>query len=1002
VIKPALVGLTGPWISGGIEFNWPQHHRPGTFDPVDSVIEEHEDGSITVWCSEIERMSRTKGMAGFRLYPGKAYLEINVKLYNRTPQAQSFLWWANPAVHVNDHYQSVFPPDVHAVFDHGKRDVSGFPIATGTYYKVDYSSGVDISRYKNIPVPTSYMAIASQYNFVGGYENDSQAGLLHVANHHVSPGKKQWTWGNSDFGKAWDRNLTDADGPYIELMCGVFTDNQPDFSWIMPYEEKSFSQYFMPYRDLGVVKNASKDALVNVEVTGNKVTIKAYATGEYADSLVRLTQNTTVIFEETVDLSPEQSYKKDIVLDDAVAKEDLSVSVLTKSGKTLVSWKPEKNDEKPLPEKAKPAKEPHEIESIEQLYLTGLHLEQYRHATYHPVDYYLEALNREPGDVRNNNAMGLWFLRKGQFVKAEPYFKAAIQTLTERNPNPYDGEPYFNLGVSLQYQLRHDEAYAAFYKSIWNAAWQEAGYFHLAQLASAKGDFNDALDLVSRSLIRNGHHHKARHLKVSVLRKLGNNGKAMNLINESLELDRFNFGMLYEKYLLVQDVDSLSLMKELMRGNIHSYIEIALDYASAGLFAEAASLLETCLENPDRAYPMAYYFLGWFAKQRGELVLAKKYAYKAECMDPSYCFPNRLEEIQALQCAIEVNPTGAKASYYLGNFWYGNRQYPEAISCWERSANLDEPFPTVHRNLALAYFNKLKNKEKALKELEKAFALDTTDSRIFMELDQLYKKLGKSPAERLTFLETYPLSVVDRDDVYLERVTLYNLLGNHEKALDLLLNRNFHPWEGGEGKVTGQYLYAHTELAKQAFRNHQFTEALDHLNATETYPHNLGEGKLYGAQEKDIFYWKGCVYEGLGDTRNATVCWEKASAGQLQPSAAMFYNDQQPDQIFYQGLALLKLNRHTQANDLFSGLVRYGENQLSEKVKIDYFAVSLPDLLIWEEDLQKRNMVHCRYLIGLGYLGLRRIDEAIKCFDAVLEEDLNHSGARTHLKMTKD
>ena len=105
VIKPALVGLTGPWISGGIEFNWPQHHRPGTWDPVDYRIEEHTDGSKTVWCSEIERMYRTKGMAGFRLYPQASFLEINVRLYNRTPQPQTFLWWANPAVAVNDDYQ---------------------------------------------------------------------------------------------------------------------------------------------------------------------------------------------------------------------------------------------------------------------------------------------------------------------------------------------------------------------------------------------------------------------------------------------------------------------------------------------------------------------------------------------------------------------------------------------------------------------------------------------------------------------------------------------------------------------------------------------------------------------------------------------------------------------------------------------------------------------------------------------------------------------------------
>ena len=244
VIKPALVGLTGPWISGGLEFNWPQHHRPSTFEPVDHCIEEYADGSVTVWCSEVERMFRTRGMAGFTLYPDKAYLEIKVKLLNRTDFPQTFLWWANPAVKVNDHYQSVFPPDVNAVFDHGKRDVSEFPIAKGTYYKVDYSPGTDISRYKNIPVPTSYMAVNSKYNFVGGYENDSKGGLLHVANHHVSPGKKQWTWGHSDFGQAWDRNLTDEDGPYIELMCGVYTDNQPDFSWLMPGEEKDLQPIF--------------------------------------------------------------------------------------------------------------------------------------------------------------------------------------------------------------------------------------------------------------------------------------------------------------------------------------------------------------------------------------------------------------------------------------------------------------------------------------------------------------------------------------------------------------------------------------------------------------------------------------------------------------------------------------------------------------------------------------------------------------------------------------
>jgi tetratricopeptide (TPR) repeat protein len=307
----------------------------------------------------------------------------------------------------------------------------------------------------------------------------------------------------------------------------------------------------------------------------------------------------------------------------------------------------------------------------------------------------------------------------------------------------------------------------------------------------------------------------------------------------------------------------------------------------------------------------------------------------------------------------------------------------------------------VHRNLALAYYNKQKNPQKALKELEAAFKMDTSDFRILMELDQLYKKLGRTPDERFTFLSQYPEAMSYRDDLYLELVTLNNLKGQHEQALDLLMTRKFHPWEGGEGKVTGQYLYAHAELAKKAIATGNFTKALEHLNATASYPHNLGEGKLHGARENDIFYWKGCAYEGLDDMQNARECWETASKGLSEPSAAMFYNDQQPDKIFYQGLALSRLNCMDEARSRFFKLKDYGKKHLFDTVKIDYFAVSLPDLLIWEDDLQHRNTLHCWYLIGLGCLGLNRIPEAREYFSKVLEEDAYHAGSRIHLAMCK-
>jgi len=989
VVKPALVGLTGPWISGGIEFNWPQHHRPSTFLPVDHTIEHNADGSVTVWVSENEKMFHQKGMAGFTLHPGKAYLEIKAKLYNPTPVPQTFLWWANPAVAVNDFYQSVFPPDVHAVFDHGKRDVSTFPIATGTYYKIDYSAGVDISNYKNIPVPTSYMAINSEFNFVGGYENDTQAGVLHIANHHVSPGKKQWTWGNGDFGKAWDRNLTDEDGPYIELMAGVFTDNQPDFTWLNAYEEKTFTQYFLPYRELGVVKNASQDLLLNMDKVGDKVILKVFATSLQKSAKVVLNG----FWEEIVDLCPETVYEKEFVVG-KIPGNELELIVYNSEGSELLAIRTEKK-ERLEAEAAKAALSPEETPTCEQLYLTGLHLEQYRHATYNAIDYYKEALKRDPSDVRNNNAMGLWLLRRGKFAEAEQYFKTAIETQLQRNPNPYDGEPRYNFGLALQYQGKNKEAYDAFYKSCWNAAMQDAGFFGCAQISCLNDKLTDALYEVEKSLIRNWHNHKARVLKTAILRKLGRNDEAFNWIEDSLKIDLFNFGCRFEKYLLSADSNVLAEMTQLMRGEIHNYEIVALDYIAAGMYTEAIQLLEEgskiCLTTP-----MTFYYMGWAIDLSGKD--AKTVFEKAAAHAPEYCFPNRLEAILALECAQKLNPQDAKAPYYLGNLWYDKRQYPEAIDCWEKSVAIDDKFPTVLRNLSLAYFNKLNKEEKAIEYLEKAFFLDITDARILMELDQLYKRICRPHTERLEFLEKHFELVEQRDDVYLEYVTLCNQTGKYDKAMALINTRIFHPWEGGEGKVPAQYQLTRIELAKVAIKEKEFKKAISLLEQCLEYPHNLGEGKLHGAQENDFHYWLGCAYEGLGENEKAKAFWELAKDGNAEPAAAIFYNDQKPDKIFYQGLALLRLGRNEEAKTRFDKLIAFGEKHFDEQIKLDYFAVSLPDLLIWDDDLTFRNKIHCHYMLGLGYLGNGNNQKAQFHLQAAISMDINHQGVQLHLK----
>ncbi|MDB5087435.1 MAG: hypothetical protein JWR09_1429 [Mucilaginibacter sp.] len=1007
VIKPALVGLTGPWISGGIEFNWPQHHRPSTFEPVDYTLSENSDGSKTIWINEVEKMFHTKGMAGFTLYPDKAYIEISAKLYNRTGLPQTFLWWANPAVKVNDHYQSVFPPDVNAVFDHGKRDVSGFPVATGTYYKVDYSPGTDISMYKNIPVPTSYMAINSDYDFVGGYEHDSKGGLLHVADHHVSPGKKQWTWGHSDFGQAWDRNLTDEDGPYIELMTGVFTDNQPDFSWLMPYEEKSFTQYFMPYQELGMVKNASKDILLAADKAGNNLTIKVYATSAHENITLNLSVKGKELFKETITVSPELIFNRELPLENDFDENELLIKVSSADGKELLKYEPAGNRKNEMPAAAKPALSPQEIISTEQLFLTGQHLEQYRHATYNPVDYYEEALLRDPSDARNNNAMGKWLLSKGQFAKSEAYFRKAIETITQRNPNPYDSEAYYNLGLCLTYLERDNEAYDAFYKATWSNAWKDSGYFSVALIDLKRGHYEKALEHICQSLDRNRNNSKAWVVKAAAYRKLLLFDSALQTVNEALRLDKFNLGALFEKRLISklnnQDDKAKRLIDELLilsRRDERNLLEYALDYAASGLYEEADQLLAYAVKETDPS-PMVFYSMGWFGHKAGDQQKAKQWFERAAAANPYLCFPNRLIEINILQAAIKVNPTDAKAFYYLGNLFYDKRQYTDAINCWEASVQLDNTFSTAHRNLGIAYFNKQNDPQKALDSYEKAFSLDPTDARVLMELDQLYKRLNREPAQRLKFLEDYLTVTEQRDDTYLERLGLYNFAGDHETALDLIEVRTFHPWEGGEGKVSYQYLLSLVQLAKYFIKQKQYEKAIEYLEKAQTYPHNLGEGKLYGAQENDIDYWLGCAFAGLDKQETANGYFIKATRGLSEPSAAIFYNDQQPDKIFYQGLAHKKLGNNELANTIFNKLVAYGIEHATDEVKLDYFAVSLPNLLIFDDDLNLRNRIHAHFIQGLGYLGLERSTQAIQMFTRVLEMDAAHAGSKVHLEMVK-
>ncbi len=194
-------------------------------------------------------------------------------------------------------------------------------------------------------------------------------------------------------------------------------------------------------------------------------------------------------------------------------------------------------------------------------------------------------------------------------------------------------------------------------------------------------------------------------------------------------------------------------------------------------------------------------------------------------------------------------------------------------------------------------------------------------------------------------------------------------------------------------------MLCHIELAKQALREKKYDAALKLLESAGNYPENLGEGKLQGVQENDLLYLQGLAYEKKGLDKAAMEKYMEATKGVSEPVQAIFYNDPQPDKIVYQGLAWLKLDERQKAERIFMRLIEFGEHHMNDEISIDYFAVSLPDLLVFDRDLNLKNRVHCIFLKGLGNMGLGNFQQSESLFHEVLSLDVNHQGALIHLQM---
>lgn len=805
-IKPGLISMTGAWISGGIEWNFPHGHRPSGFSKVDHKMVRNADGSATIWVGETEPIYRMRWLVGLTVYPGRSYVRCDYVFVNPTNTRNQFQFWATATTHANEYAQAQYPGDM--VTGHQKHEFWHWPV----------HEGVDLTWWKNVPNASSFFAFNNPSDWFGAYDHKAQGGLVHVADHHTMPGKKLWTWGAGPSGRIWEDILTEGGGPYFEPQAGAWSDNQPDLHWIGAHEVKRTHDYWYPVRDTRGYHNASKDFAVNTDLRDGAAFGAVYSTAPVEGYRVVLKNAKTnaVLSEKITAISPDKPYTVEMKVPANTTVYDLHLAVFDAQGKPVIEVQQHPAREVPLPEGMKDPGDPKKMNQ-DELYHAGEWLDKFVR-TAEARTYYEEALRRDPFDTRVNLEMGYLAIKQGLWDEALKYFAAAEKRDTD-NSRVWFGKAVASLGLG-----KYKEAYDQFYRATYTPDQAGAAYLNLARLDLRFGDYRAALDKAARAETYNATFADIQGVKAAAYRKLGDTRNALAAANRALELDALHFMGAYEK-------------GDWAGGDTQNCLELAVEYGNDGLYEDA----ENVLARAEPASPMVNYYRGYYRELAGDKSGAAQFYAKAKLGPVDYTNPHRLESKAVLEAALARDPNDAHAHLFLGNLLYSKERREEGFEHWQKAAALDPKLVHAVRNVAYAQRYLKKDLKASYATYQKALAIAPKDARVLLETDQVAQELKVPSQERFARFESHLDAVNSRDDLVARLIDLRLEQGdprNLELAQATLKEHHFHTWEGKYG-IHHAWVEANQRMGDLAFAKKQFDAALAYYKLAAEYPKNL-------------------------------------------------------------------------------------------------------------------------------------------------------------------
>ena len=781
-IKKADVAYRGAWAAFGIEFNFPVSHNWVTASPVDFAIEKKADGSASVQVGNVDRVYGMQWTVELILRPASTVLEERVTLNNRSDVRHRFYWWNNAGIQVWDDSRIQYPMRFAA--SHGFRDVQPWPVE---------ADGNDLSVIKNhTKGPVSLFVHGSREPFMGVWNPHTNTGTVHFADYAQLPAKKIWSWGVDPDGLDWRKALSDNDSAYVEVQAGLLR-NQETYAFLEPRQTISFSEYWMPVREIGGISRANLAGVVNLSRRGSTLVAGLNVNQAVRGAELRILAGDRQMFTTKADLTPERTWSHEVSSADTPQKYLLEVrdakgAVLLRHIEGEYDWTPvseihvgaQKSYQFPEPENRT---EDDWVQLGNDQELNGRLLQA--------LQSYKDALAKFPNSVDARKAAGRLCASLLRFNEAQSYLEPVLARDTS------DPETSYYLGAAYDGLGKNREAREAFEAAYRMPAFRAAAGVRLAELSAREGNLDQAEAYLQAALRAAPDDLRTAEELSAVLKAEAKTEQSRHLAEESLA--RFP-----QQYFLFEQLSKPDLHH--LGNDVERILNVASEYMRLGLYSRALEVLSRDYPAtvgdqsepgalPPQKHPMVAYFRGYCREKlhesgSGDFSAASK-------LSTAYVFPSREEELEVLNSALRANPQDASAHYLLGTLYFSHGLTDDALDQWAQARKLNPRIPVLHASMGRALLRVKNDPEQALAVFQEGMQSDPENVQLYTGLDQALSILRRPAQERVAALERYPDRANMPSHLVYELILNLAEAGDYDKALALFHNRFFQREEGG-------------------------------------------------------------------------------------------------------------------------------------------------------------------------------------------------------------